>query len=94
MGIIHPSINSTATASNTNNLIVSMLPSQRVEGIQIKVTFQSKKRAYSFLCEKIMKKPILGNTCECETINKNGEMKINIQERGDYRKILKKSTWE
>lgn len=31
-------------------------------------------------------KYVLGNTWECETVNKKEEMKMNVQERSDCRK--------
>lgn len=33
------------------------------------------------------KKKKFGNNWECKTVKKKGEMKINIQERGGYKKL-------
>lgn len=86
MSIIHPCTNSNTTASNKNNLIVSRPPSQRAGGIQIKDTFQRNKHILFYVKRSHTQKKF-GNNWECKTVNKKGEMKINIQERGGYRKI-------
>lgn len=63
-----------------------MLPSGKVNRIQFKDVFQSKKEAHSVLHEKIKEKKCFAPGSEYKTANNKKEMEMNIWERSDFRK--------